>query len=134
MANPIIRRVVGIFAGVVVAGLTVAVLESLGHLLFPPPPGLDITSPADQARLMEVVPLGAKLAVIVAWFLGALAGAWIAVRISRWSPSAWVIAAVMTVLSIPTTQMFPNPLWMVALALVLPGFAAWLVQARGTAN
>lgn len=128
MAIPIIRRAGGIVAGVVAAGLVVGVIETLGHSLFPPPPGLDLAKPADQARLMEAIPIGAKLAVVIAWFAGALAGAWAALRISGWAPSVWVVAGVMTVLSVVTTQMFAHPLWMIAAALALPVLAAWLVQ------
>lgn len=128
MANPIMRRIGGIVAGVIAAGLVVAVLETVGHLLFPPPPGLDLAKPADQARLIEAIPIGAKLAVVIAWFFGALAGAWAALRISGWVPAVWIVAGVMTVLSVVTTQMFPHPLWMIAAALTLPVLAAWLVQ------
>jgi predicted naringenin-chalcone synthase len=127
MANPGIKRVGAMLAGIVVAGLVVAVVESLGHLVFPPPAGFDLTKPEDQARLMEVLPLGAKLAVVGAWFLGALAGAWTALRLGAFPLAAWVVAVVMVALSVITTQMFPHPLWMVAAALLLPPLAAWLV-------
>ena len=75
MKNPVVSRIVGVIAGLVVAMLVVMAAEGAGHAMFPPPEGLDITRPEDQARLMELIPLGAKIAVVVAWFLGALAGA-----------------------------------------------------------
>lgn len=134
MANPWIKRIGGTLAGILLAGLVVAVLESLGHMVFPPPPGLDLANPADQARLMEVIPLGAKLAVVLAWFIGALAGAWVAVRISGWGPAAWSVGLVMVALSVATTQMFPHPLWMIAAAVVLPLLAAWLVLRPSTGS
>jgi hypothetical protein len=124
----LIRRAGGIVAGVIAAGLIVGVMEGLGHSLFPPPPGLDLAKPADQARLMEVLPMGAKLAVVIAWFVGALAGAWAALRISCWAPSVWVVAGVMTLLSVATTQMFPHPVWMIVAAFALPVLAAGIVQ------
>jgi hypothetical protein len=96
-------------------------------MVFPPPAGLDVTKAEDQARLMDLIPLGAKLGVVLAWFLGALAGAWAALRLSGWATAVWIIAAVMVALSLMTTQMFPHPLWMVVAAVVLPLLAAWLV-------
>ena len=75
MKNPVVSRIVGVVAGLVVAMLVVMAVEGAGHAMFPPPEGLDITRPEDQAQLMELIPLGAKIAVVVAWFLGALAGA-----------------------------------------------------------
>lgn len=126
MANPWVKRIVGIVAGVIAAGVVVALVEGLGHMVFPPPPGLDVTKPEDQARLMEVIPLAAKIAVVAAWFLGALAGAWVVLRLSGYRPAAWVVAGVMVALSLITTQMFPHPLWMVVAAIALPLLAAWL--------
>jgi hypothetical protein len=133
MANPIIGRSAAIVVGVLAAGLVVAAVETAGHALFPPPPGIDLANPADQARLIAALPLGAKLAVLLAWFLGALAGAFAALRIAAWRPAGWVVAGVMTILSVVTTQMFPHPWWMIAAALVLPVLAAWMVLHRSGA-
>lgn len=120
MNNPYVRQIAGILAGLVVMALTVALAEGLGHALFPPPPGLDITRPEDQARLMEVIPAGAKIAVVIAWLLGAIAGAAVAMAIARTPLAGWVIGLVMGALSLWTTQMFPHPLWMMIAAVVLP--------------
>ena len=130
MTNPWIRRGGGVVAGIGVAVTVVAVVEPLGHMLFPPPAGLDLANPADQARLMAVIPLGAKLAVVAAWFLGTLAGAWAALRLGGWASAAWAVAAVMVTLGLITTQLFPHPVWMVAAAVLLPLLAAWLVLRR----
>jgi hypothetical protein len=124
MQNPIIRGIVAILAGVVAAFAVVLVVEGLGHMLYPPPPGYDATRPEDQARLMAVVPTGAKIAVVVAWFLGSLAGAVTAAKVGRSPLYAWVIGAIMIALSVVTTMMFPHPVWMVIAAVVLPVIAA----------
>lgn len=120
MDNPIVRRIAGLLAGLVVMALTVALAEGVGQALFPPPAGLDVTNPDDQARLMEVIPLGAKISVVVAWFLGALAGSAVAMIVGRTVLLGWVIGIVMGALSLFTTQMFPHPLWMVIASVVLP--------------
>jgi hypothetical protein len=127
MAGSIFRRVGAVLAGVVVAGVVVAVVEGAGHFAFPPPPGLDLTDPADQARLMKVVPVGAKLAVVTAWFLGALAGCWTALRIGRGAVAVWIVGGIMTILSLITTQTFPHPVWMVLAALAVGPLAALIV-------
>ena len=120
MDNPMVRNIVAVVVGVVLAGILVALVEGAGHILYPPPEGLDVTDPADQARLMEVIPTGAKIAVVVAWFLGALAGAWTAMRIAGSVMPGWIVGLVMVALSVFTTQMFPHPLWMMVSAYVLP--------------
>ncbi|MCB2083561.1 MAG: hypothetical protein KDD90_05855 [Sphingomonadaceae bacterium] len=120
MKNPVVSRIVGVIAGLVVAMLVVMAAEGAGHAMFPPPEGLDITRPEDQARLMELIPLGAKIAVVVAWFLGALAGAATAIAIARHILPGWIVGLVMVALSLVTTQMFPHPMWMIAAAVILP--------------
>ena len=54
MQNPWVKGLLGTLGGIVVAVLTVMVAEAAGHAIFPPPDGIDITNPDDQARLMEV--------------------------------------------------------------------------------
>ena len=131
MENPVVRNIVAAVVGVLVAGLVVGVVEMAGHAAFPPPEGLDITDPADQARIMLEIPLAAKLAVLLAWFLGALAGAWTArkIGVDRW-PS-FVVIGLMIIGSLWTTQMFPHPWWMVAGALVLPIIALGIAAKLG---
>ncbi|WP_340587885.1 hypothetical protein [Erythrobacter alti] len=129
MTNPLVRKIVASVAGIIIAGIVVGLVEMLGHMVFPPPDGIDVTDPADQARMMEVIPTGAKVAVIVAWFLGSLAGAWAAIRIAGNAVPGWIVAVVMIALSLVTTQMFPHPFWMVLSALALP-IVAVLVAKR----
>lgn len=120
MNNPLVRKILATVAGIVVAGIVVGLVEMLGHAIFPPPEGVDITQPTDQAQIMDLIPMGAKVFVIVAWFIGSLAGAWTAIRIAGSVVPGWLVALAMVVLSIITTQMFPHPTWMVVSALVLP--------------
>lgn len=120
MQNPIVRNIIAVLAGLVAAAVTVGVCEGAGHAIFPPPAGIDLANAEDQRRLMEVIPLGAKLAVVLAWFLGALAGSATAIYIAKEFRPGWIVGLVMVGLSIFTTQMFPHPVWMVLAALVLP--------------
>lgn len=126
MQNPVFRGIVAVIAGLVAAFAVVFVLEALGHMVFPPPSGLDISKPEDQARMMEAIPLGAKIAVVVAWFFGTLAGAIVAARVGLRPHYAWAIAAITILLSVVTTTMFPHPAWMTVSAVVLPVLAATL--------
>jgi hypothetical protein len=120
MPNATVRIALAIAAGLVAALLVVAVFEAAGHALFPPPAGLDLTRPADQARLMEVMPVEAKIAVVAAWFLGSLAGACTAIAISRRTLPGWIVGLTLVGLSLWTTQLLPHPAWMVVSAVVLP--------------
>lgn len=128
MANSSLRTAVASIAGFVVSAIVVFAVEGVGHALFPPPPGLDLANPQDQARLIAAVPGEAKVMVVVAWFLGALAGSTTAMVIARKASAGWIVAGVMVVLSVWTTQMFPHPAWMAVCAVVLPLAGAWLAR------
>lgn len=128
MNHPVVRFALAIVAGVIVAGLLIAGVEAIGHALFPPPPGLDLARAGDQERLMELLPLQAKIAVVVAWFLGSLAGAAIAIAIAKRVLSAWIVGVIIAGLGLWTTQMFPHPDWMLASAVVLPLVAVLIAK------
>ena len=89
MDNRVVRMLLAIVGGLVVAMITIGVVEAAGHALFPPPAGLDAADPADQARMIDALPVQAKIAVVVAWFLGSLAGAATAIAIARRALPAW---------------------------------------------
>jgi hypothetical protein len=122
-------RIVGaILAGAVIAMLCVAGIEMIGHLVFPPPPGTDLTDPAQVARLMENVPAAALAFVAAAWFIGALGGAWAANRIAGRALAGWVVVLLVLGAGLYTMIQIPHPGWMWAMAVALPLIAGWLAQ------
>lgn len=129
MNNPAVRSLFAVVAGLVVAMLVIGGVEAIGHAIFPPPPDLDLARAEDQARMMEVIPFAAKLTVVLAWFLGSLAGACAAIAIARRVLPAWIVAVLIACLGLWTTQLFPHPDWMLASAVVLP-LVAVLVAKR----
>lgn len=129
MNNPMVRNALAVAGGILVTMAVVMVVEGIGHAIFPPPEGLDLSRPEDQARLMELVPTEAKVAVAAAWFLGALAGACAAIAMSGRVLMAWIVGLVIALVSVWTTQLFPHPDWMLAAGAVLP-LVAVLVAKR----
>ena len=115
-----VRTLVGIVVGVVCAAAIVAVVESLGHMIFPPPAGVDMKDPQALKTIMHQIPFGAKAAVLVAWGLGVFGGGLVAKVISKGAPNAvWAVAAVMLVFSGITLVMIPHPVWMIVGAVVV---------------
>lgn len=88
-----------------------------------------MSNAADQARLLDVLPIGAMIAVVVGWFLGSLVGASTAIAITRRVLPAWTVGLIIAALGLWTTQMFPHPTWMVVSALVLPLVAVLVAKA-----
>jgi hypothetical protein len=124
------RIAMGIVAGIVVAFLCVFAAEWIGHSLYPPPAGLDIKDPADQARLMESMPAAAMALVLIGWFVGALAGAWTANRIGGRSIAGWVVALLVIAAGVATMLMIPHPIGMWAGGILLPLLAGWIADRR----
>jgi len=125
------RILMGVVAGIVVAFACVFVVEMVSHSLYPPPAGLDMTNPADQARLMEAMPGAAKAMVLAAWFFGALAGAWVANRIAGRSLAGWIVALLVVAAGVATMVMIPHPPAMWAGGILLPLLAAWIADRMG---
>lgn len=122
------KIVLGVVAGIVVAFLCVLGIETVGHLAFPPPPGTDLTDPAQVARIMENVPPAALAFVAAAWFIGALAGSWVANLIAKRSLAGWIVVLLVLAGGIYTMTTIPHPAWMWAMGIALPLIAGWLAQ------
>ena len=122
------RIVLGIVAGLVVAVGCVFVIELIGHSVFPPPPGTDLSNPADVARLMSVIPTAALAFVIAGWFIGSLAGAWVAIAIAKRALAGWVVALLVVCGGVWSMIVIPHPAWMWAVGIALPLVAGWLAQ------
>lgn len=120
------RKMLGVIVGVVVAMATITMVEMIGHLIFPPPPGTDMRDPAQVAQVVTSIPLPAKIWVTLAWFLGSLTGALAGVAVARWAAAAWIVAAVVIAGAIWSYTMIPHPLWMQAAGVLLPLLAGWI--------
>jgi len=120
------RLALGVIAGLVVAFACVFGIETIGHSLYPPPPGFDLTNPRDIDRLMAVMPAGALAFVVAAWFIGALAGAVAANLVARRATAGWVVALLVIAAAAATMVMIPHPAWMWAAGIALPLIAAFI--------
>jgi hypothetical protein len=122
-----IRTILGILVGLVVAWLTISICEFASLFLHRPPPGLDLRDPQALAAHIAAAPLSAMLIVVVGWALGAFLGGWVAARIARHRRvAALIIGALVLAGVIANSMMIPHPLWMTIAGLVLPLPIAWL--------
>lgn len=124
--SPLVRKIIAVIGGIVVGAVVVFAAESVGHGLYPPPTDINLNNPEDMKRLVAAMPVEAKILVVIAWFLGALAGAWTAIKISAMPSLGWTIGLVFALLSLVTVFSIPHPVWMMACALIVPFVAAWI--------
>lgn len=120
-----LRMILGVALGLVVGVVVVAVVEGVGHTIFPPPAGVDLTDPAALKTVMSQVPLEAKVAVLLAWFLGALAGASTANLVAgRRALAGRITAAIIFAFAAWTMATIAHPAWFMVSAVVAVLLAA----------
>ena len=123
-----LKLILGVIVGIIAAFVTIFVTEMAGHRLFPPPAGVDFNDPAQLAAAMERMPLANKLAVAVAWFLGALVGAYAANRIALRALAGGIVSVAVVLAACVNMAMIPHPGWMWAAGTLLPLAAGWIAQ------
>lgn len=128
-----VRSILGIVAGIFAGVLVIALVESLGHGIFPPPEGVDLKDPDALQSVMGQIPIGAKLAVLVAWGLGAFVGALVALRIGVGNAiAAWIVGAILFAFAVSTMMVIPHPLWMMIGAVIV--YLAGVIAANHVAH
>lgn len=123
------RKLLGVVAGVIVAFLLIAVIETIGTTIYPLPSELESMESAASAALvaaMAEVPLPAKMLMVAGWLVGTLGGAWLALRISDWRWSGWIVAALVIAVGLANIMLLPLPYWMQASAVAMPLAGGWL--------
>ena len=124
----VVRIVIAVAVGTVVAFVLVGVIEAIGEVVYPPPEVVDLGSPDQLATNMQRLPGGALAFVLAAWivatFLGGLVAAWIAR--SRTALAAAIVGALVLAASITNFVLIPHPAWMIAAGVAGITIAAYL--------
>jgi hypothetical protein len=126
-----VRRILGTIAGIVVAMVTIFVIEMIGHTLYPPAAGLDMRTPGGVTAYLAAVPTSAMVFPVAGWLLGALLGGWAATRLSGWTGAAWVVAGLVALGGIYNATQIPAPLWMRLSTVLAPALGGLLAHRLG---
>lgn len=124
-----LRNIGGIVAGIAVGIVVIGLIESLGHMIFPPPDGVDLKNPEALKSIMGEIPLGAKIAVLVAWGLGVFAGGAVARLIARAKYAALYVGLFLLAGAAYTMTQIPHPLWMAIGAFVVTAAGVFAANA-----
>lgn len=124
------RTILGMLAGVVVMFLAIMGIEALGHVFYPPPPGLDPMNPEHEAAFAQFVlamPFMAKAMLALAWVAGAFVGGLVAAKIARHQNAAAIFVALVVMSGVVAMIVkVPHPIWLSVAGLLLPIPAALL--------
>jgi len=122
------RSVLAVIAGVVAAGIIIALVEMAGQQIYPLPEGVNPADPESVKAAMANIPTGGLLFVLLAWALGSFGGGWLAARIATQSRvlHGIIVGGIMLLAGIVNMAMIPHPLWfwVVGVLIFLP--AAYL--------
>jgi hypothetical protein len=121
------RSAIGVFAAIALAFTGIFLIELVGRIFWPPPAGVDLYDPEQVAAMMPVMPLGAKLMIVLGWFIGSLAGGVGGLLIARRRWVGYVGPLFVALASIINILVIPHPLWMQIAAVAAPLLAAVVV-------
>lgn len=123
-----VRNMAAVLGGVITAGLVVLAGERLNTWRYPLPEGIEPTDREAMVAHVETLPTGAFTGVLLAWAAGAIAGAFVAARLSpdKKAFCGWIVGGVMLAGALANLFLLPHPVWMmVSTPLVFVG-GAWL--------
>lgn len=112
----LIRNIVAVIGGLILATLAVYFVEKISHAIWPPPELPEGTSPA-QALIraeewLKAAPLGAMLMMVLGNFIGAVVGVWFAFKMHRDFKFAGVlVGALFLLLGFFSWVIIPHPFW-----------------------
>jgi hypothetical protein len=129
------RKIAAVLLGVITAFALVAVIQKLGHLVYPPPADLSLDDPERWKAYVAGLPPGPFFFVLAAWALGTLGGGLVAARIARQKPLfyALIVGAVVMIASIAQLVAIPHPLWFTIAAFILIPAAAYVAAQLASA-
>lgn len=108
-----LKNILATIVGFIVAAVTVYIIETLlGHNLYPLPETINPNNMESIKANMHLIPIGAKVFVVIAHFIGIITGMTIAGVISKTSivPS-YIVGGLMIVATFTTIIMLPKELW-----------------------
>jgi hypothetical protein len=114
-----LRLILGVVVGAIIGMVVIFAVEGVGHTIFPPPPGVNLTDPAQLSTVMSRIPFQAKVAVLLAWFLGALAGVSAAnLAAGRRAWAGRIVVLLILAMSVFNMTTIVHPLWMMIVAVL----------------
>src|SRR5688572_24791654 len=114
------RGVLAVVAGILAGFAAVVLIALIGGWFFPSPDRIDGLNSEQLVAVFPTLPTGAKVAIILSWFGGALVGATVAKLIARRGWAAWTLAGIFVVYVFISTLVLPMPGWLQAVAVLAP--------------
>lgn len=116
-----LRNILAVLAGVVLASSVVFGIESIGHLIYPLPEGLDSNDYEELKAYIPMMPFGAFLFILLAHSFGAFFGSFLSSKIAKSSKfvCGYITGMIILCFSILNIFMIFHPIWFAITDIVL---------------
>ena len=125
-----LKLILGVVVGVVVTMALVVAGEFALHAAFP----FEMADPENAEAVkaaMAAAPMGAKVGLVVVYFIAALGGAFVATKVASSRLAGGIVTGVMAALTIANFFMLPHPVWIIAASLAVILGGGWLGARAG---
>ena len=122
-----LRLGLAVIFGPLIGLVAVGMVDGTANMIFPPPPGVNLTDPEALQTATALLSTGALVGAILSWLLGTLAGAWSANQMAgRRAVAGRIVSGLFLTLAAWTLATTAYPLWTRAgiIAAVLLGALA----------
>lgn len=119
-----IKKIGAVLAGMISAGCTVFLVQSIGQYFYPFPEGTDSSDMEALKLYVQNAPFMALFFVIISYFSGALVSGYVSTRIANDGKVVYAIicALFFLIASIYNMFMLPTPIWFWILGILVWGF------------
>lgn len=125
-----LRNILAAIVGVVVAILTVMLVQMLGHWAYPPPADLNPEDADAMTNYVRTLPIGAFMFVLLSYVAAAFDGTFVACLIGRAKPFiyALVVGGLVLIATLGNLISIDHPTWFSISAVAGIVVAAWLAS------
>jgi len=115
------NRILSVMAGCMVGILVIFAGEAVTHAVYPLPEGIDPSNPEQLKKVVELMPTGAFIGVLLSAFTGGFVAALVASRISkaRHLRHSLIAGLILTLLGLVNVILIPHPVWFVVCSLLV---------------
>jgi len=108
-----VRSIVAVLVGLVIGTVVIFGLESVGHLIYPPPEGVHGNDPEEVKKVIANMPVAVFLFVLLSWAAGNCVGGFLAAWVARRSQAvhALLIGVCFQASGIILMLTLPHPVW-----------------------
>ena len=125
-----IRNAAAIIAGIVIAFLTVMLVDMLNHTIYPPPAGLDFSNPEAIRPYLDTLPIVAFLLIMASSVVAAFVGTLVASYAGTIRPQncAIIVGGMVFAATVANFIAIPHPMWLAIATLLGVVVSAWLAM------